>query len=172
MSIDFSRVAFIDLEASGLGSNSYPTELGWAIISDKASVESFSCLIRPTSKWTLYSNAWSGASERLTGITRDMLERDGLRPDEVMQRFFQSVGDRELVSDEPDFDAHWLGMLATAAGMSLGNRKIADAKSLITQLGLPHHSGERGGDLLPRHRAEADSRRLAFAVASAASDSR
>jgi hypothetical protein len=32
--IQLSRIAVVDLEASGLGSASYPTEIGWAIIQD------------------------------------------------------------------------------------------------------------------------------------------
>jgi hypothetical protein len=33
-----SRIAFIDLEASGLGSATFPTEIGWAIIGEDGSV--------------------------------------------------------------------------------------------------------------------------------------
>jgi hypothetical protein len=44
-------IAFIDLEASGLGSASFPTEIGWAIIRDHGSLESGSCLVRPPAKW-------------------------------------------------------------------------------------------------------------------------
>jgi hypothetical protein len=75
-----SRIAFIDLEASSLGSASFPTEIGRAIIRDDGSVASGSCLIRPPAKWTLYRNAWSVASEALTGITKAMLDRDDLPP--------------------------------------------------------------------------------------------
>jgi hypothetical protein len=76
---DFYRIAFVDLEASGLGSNSFPTEIGWAMISEDGSVESGSCLIRPTARWRMYSNAWSAASERLTGITKEILD-EGCHP--------------------------------------------------------------------------------------------
>jgi hypothetical protein len=29
-------------------------------------------------------------------------------------RFLDAVGDRDLLSDNPEFDAHWLGMLVDA----------------------------------------------------------
>jgi len=74
--IPLSRIAVIDLEASSLGSASYPTEIGWALLNDDGTIStSGACLIRPAAKWTTFTNAWSAASERLTGITRDMCQR-------------------------------------------------------------------------------------------------
>lgn len=153
----FNQVAFIDIEASSLGSSSYPTELGWAIITDDSEVVSSSCLIKPPPKWTLYANAWSDASERLTGITRPLLDQSGLHPREVMERFLRDVGKRDLFSDNPDFDAYWLAMLADAAGTSVEAHKIGDAKRIIGSTSLLCE---------PRHRAEADARALAAAFAS------
>jgi len=169
----FRRIAFIDLEASGLGSASFPTEIGWAIIVEDGSVESGSCLIRPPPRWTTYANAWSAASEGLTGITREMLDRDGLPPSEALKRFLDAVGKRDLFSDEPGFDSHWLEMLVDAAAISLGGRKLGDAKKLVEQMGLTLEFGEPIQALrarraeAPRHRAEADARGLAAAFAKA-----
>ena len=98
------RMAFIDLEASGLGSASFPTGISWAIVRKDGSLNSGSCLLRPSAKWTFYRNAWSAASERLTGITRAMLDEDGLPPSQALTRFLEAVGDRELFSDDPEFD--------------------------------------------------------------------
>jgi hypothetical protein len=61
-----------------------------------------------------------------------MLERDGVAPAEAMKRFMEAVGDRELYSDEPEFDAHWLGMIAKAAGASIP--EIGNAKTLIEEM--------------------------------------
>jgi DNA polymerase III epsilon subunit-like protein len=162
---EFDRIAFIDLEASGLGSNGFPTELGWAVIREDGSVESSCCLIRPPSSWRFYTNAWSNSSERLTGITRQMLEEDGLAPAEAMKRFMEAVGDRELVSDEPDFDNHWLGMVAKAAGISLQGRVIGNANSLIGKAWPQQRPQPEVGRA--SHRAEPDARRLALACAAA-----
>ena len=162
--IQARQIAFIDLEASGLGSAGFPTEIGWAIVCDDGSVESGSCLIKPPAKWTMYRNAWSTASERLTGITRDMLDRDGVPPSEAMRRFLDAIGDRDLLSDEADFDTHWLGMLAEAAGKSIEGRTLGDAKKLIEEAAANDGSAMECGEPL-RHRAEADARRLALTFA-------
>src|ERR1700732_1450751 len=149
-------IAFVDLEAAGLGSNGYPTELGWAVVHDDGSIISDSSLIRPTARWTMYANAWSATSERLTGISREMLDRGGLRPIDVMRQFLAAVEGWELFSDEPDFDRHGLGMLAEAALVDLAGWEIGDAKKLIGNDGL---KGDLSG---PRHRAGPDARRLAL----------
>jgi hypothetical protein len=160
------RIAFIDLEASGLGSASFPTEIGWAAVRADGSVVSDSCLIRPPAGWTRYTNAWSAASAALTGISREMLDRDGLSPAEVMKRFLVAVEGCELFSDAPDFDSHWLGMLSDAAMVDLAGRKIGNAKTLIEEAGGKGAlAGEPDG---PRHRAGPDARRLARAFVRAA----
>ena len=160
---DLARVAFVDLEASSLSSSSYPTEIGWAVVHEDGAITSGSCLIRPPAKWTMYANAWSAASERLTGITREMLDRDGLPPGEALTRFLDAVGDRDLFSDAPDFDTHWLGMLAEAAGISLGSRLMRDTKALRGVAGAMQ--GLNDQPCPDRHRAEPDARRLAVAFA-------
>ncbi len=154
----FARVAFIDIEASGLGSSSFPTELGWAMVDEDGSVESSSRLIKPPSQWTIYANAWDPASERLTGITREMLERDGVAPSEAMRRFLTAVGDRAVFSDAPDFDGHWLSMIAKAAATQAP--EIGHSGSLIEM-------SEVG---ISSHRAEPDARRLAIAYVATLTD--
>lgn len=157
--VPLSRIAVIDLEASSLGSNTFPTEIGWAILHDDGTVTSGACLIRPTARWTMYSNAWSPASERMTGISQEMLDRDGLPPREAVERFLEGVGDRDLYSDEVDFDRHWLTMLFDAAGVSLGETTLGDLNQFMQRAGLTPKFDEP-----PRHRAEADARRLALAL--------
>lgn len=145
---DLRRIAVIDFEASSLGSASFPTEIGWAFIDEDGAIVSGACLIRPIAKWTRHADAWSAASERLTGITRDMLEQDGVTPREAMRRLLDAVGDRDLYSDAPPYDQHWLGLLADAAGLSISGRTIGDITSLMSQPAGP-----------TPHRAEADARR-------------
>jgi hypothetical protein len=156
--VQLSRIAVIDLEASGLGSAGFPTEIGWCLLHDDRTINtSGACLIRPAAKWTTYGNAWSPASERLTGISRVMLDRDGLSPREAVERFLAAVGDRDVFSDEPDFDTHWLAMLMDAAEISVGDRSLSDVKRLTGDWTVE-------ADEPPRHRAEADARRLALAL--------
>jgi hypothetical protein len=156
--VQLSRVALIDLEASSLGSASFPTEIGWCLLHDDGSIStSGACLIHPTAKWTVYGNAWSPVSERLTGISQEMLDKDGVPPRDAVERFLAAVEDRDLYSDEVDFDSHWLGMLLDAAGISLGERKLGDVKRLTGHWTIEAEEP-------PFHRAEADARRLALAL--------
>jgi hypothetical protein len=67
--------------------------------------------------------------------------------------------DRRQYSDEPDFDEHWLGMPMDAAGVSLRERRLGDLNEFIRRSGLTPKFEEP-----PRHRAEADARRLALAL--------
>jgi hypothetical protein len=152
---------FIDLEASSLGSASFPTEIGWAWLdSSTGIVSSGSRLIRPTGSWVLYSSAWSAASERLTGITRAMLEREGVSPDEAMRQLIEVIGVRQPLSDAPGFDEYWLAMLAEAANAV--PIKLGDARAVIretaSRTGIKYDEAERESPV--RHRAEADARRL------------
>ena len=165
-SAQLRRIAFIDLEASGLGSASFPTEIGWAAVREDGSVLGDSMLIKPPARWTTYANAWSAASEALTGISREMLDRDGVSPAEAMKRFLVAVEGCELYSDEPDFDCHWLGMLGNAALVDLARSEIGNAKTLIEEAGGKDALvGEPDG---PRHRAGPDALRLARAFGRAA----
>lgn len=63
--------AVIDFEASSLDENSYPIEVGVAIVRDGA-LTSWSSLIRPTPEWRS-RDAWSRSSERVHQISREML---------------------------------------------------------------------------------------------------
>ncbi len=47
-----------------------------------------------------------------------MLDCDGPPLREALTRFREAVGDRDLYSDSPEFDDHWLSMLANATGVS------------------------------------------------------
>lgn len=152
------HIAFIDFEASSLGSGSFPTEIGWAFIAGNR-VHSGSSLIRPEPRWIRLPSAWSAASERLTSITRDMLDREGVPADEALPRLLQSVDDRQLLSDEPAWDLYWLGQLIEAAGSS-ADKPLGNAKVVITEAAA-RLGRVPNWDLPIRHRAEADARRLA-----------
>jgi hypothetical protein len=146
----------VNLESSGVGRNSFPTDLGWAIASQDGGLEFTSWLIKPPARWTSKPDAWSAASERLTGITKEMLDAVGISPAQAMSRFLADVGHR-VYSSDPDFDCHWLTMLATAASVDIGHLQIGDARKLIEAA-----RGIAGPKEGPRHRAGADAMRLAL----------
>ena len=154
------RIAFVDLESSGLGSASYPTEIGWATIQE-GRILSGACLIKPTARWLRPSTAWNSASQRLTGITKEMLDRDGVAPGEAMRRLNEALRDRIVLSDEPGFDAHWMFLLAEAADLPSIN--LGDAKVIINEAARGGRDFAKIAAEFPvRHRAEADARRLAM----------
>jgi hypothetical protein len=99
---------FIDIEASGFGPRSYPIEVAW---SDESG-EIHRCLIDPTPvpEWDF----WSDDAERVHGIDRERLRRNGWPPDYVATRLEEALAGKTVYSDAPDYDALWFGRLFQA----------------------------------------------------------
>lgn len=99
---------FLDVEATGFGPESYPIEIAW---SDESG-EIHRCLIDPTPvpAWT----AWSAEAERVHGIDRERLTRNGWPPDYVATRLTQDLAGKTVYTDAPDYDARWVGILFAA----------------------------------------------------------
>ena len=93
---------FLDIEASSLGSASYPIEVAWSC--PDASIESH--LISPAgiASWT----DWSMAAERLHGLSREQLLTEGKSPAWVARRLNEQLAGQTLHSDNPDYDWFWL----------------------------------------------------------------
>lgn len=106
------EVLFLDIEASGLGSASFPIEIGW-VLDDEAGPESI--LVRPHETWDVASG-WSAASAEIHGITPAMLEELGLSVEEACTRLDNLAPGRLVVSDAHRHDDWWLGRLYAAAG--------------------------------------------------------
>jgi len=107
------EVLFIDVEASGLSSASFPIEIGWVL--DEVDSESF--LIRQPKTWD-FASGWSAQSAAIHGITPAMLEAEGISVEEACTRLDDLTGGRLVVSDAPRHDDWWLGRLYAAAGRS------------------------------------------------------
>ena len=95
----------VDLEASGLGAESWPIEIGVAWIDDAGKIRSDSQLIRPDPSWS--PEGWSDESAAIHGIARDALEA-APTTDAVAHWFLEMSRGRPLLSDAPEFDAVWL----------------------------------------------------------------
>ncbi|WP_051218794.1 hypothetical protein [Oceanobacter kriegii] len=95
--------AIIDLEASGFGSGSYPIEIGYAL-EDRVV---HSCLVRPAPDWV----HWSDDAEAMHGISRELLERDGLSARETALKLNEALRGKTLYTDAWSFDSSWLGRL-------------------------------------------------------------
>jgi len=103
----------IDLEASGLGPQSYPIEIAWK---DATSGEQDSFLIDPeTTEGWLY---WDEFAEELHGIDRQELVDKGLSVTAAVRRLNEKLKGRMVVSDAWEFDRFWLSRLFDAVGVT------------------------------------------------------
>lgn len=164
------KIAIIDFEASSLGNNSYPIEVGVAIvdlISSEISSDGF--LIRPHETWT----DWNEDSALIHNIPRSELFKNGLDVDEAAARLKGMVQGLPVFCDSPAFDNKWSARLFDAVGRAPGFiihslwdvawRYVPDNQSADKLMGW----FARITPLLRRrnpHRAEADARMLAEGI--------
>lgn len=139
-------VICLDIEASGLGSRSYPIEIAWKCATGKAQ-DSF--MINPESGrcW----NDWDPQAALVHGIERERLLREGISAVDACQRLNQALAGTTAFSDALEFDYFWLRRLYEAAKMKpsftlAGIGSLLSAEQLIAYR-LTAHSQVR------RHRA-------------------
>ena len=100
----------IDLEASGLASNSYPIEVGLAL----APGQRFCALIKPADEW----EHWDQQAESVHGISRDVLAKKGRSVSEIATELNQLLSNRTVYSDAWGVDNSWVTTLFAAARMN------------------------------------------------------
>jgi DNA polymerase III epsilon subunit-like protein len=103
----------IDLEASGLGRESYPIEVAWK---NDETGEQDSFLINPDSAedW----HYWDDHAEEIHGIERKELKKKGLDIISACKRLNEKLKGKTLISDAVEFDFFWLSRLFQATGMN------------------------------------------------------
>jgi len=103
----------IDLEASGLGKESYPIEVAWK---NDETGEQDSFLINPETAdgW----HYWDDYAEEMHGIDRDDLRKKGLDIISACKRLNEKLKGKTLISDAFEFDLFWLKRLFQATGMT------------------------------------------------------
>ncbi|TCM18624.1 hypothetical protein EDF56_104154 [Novosphingobium sp. PhB165] len=106
--------ALIDFEASCLPEygQSYPIEVAIARIDG----ESRAWMIRPLDAWKHWD--WSEEAEALHGISRAMLELDGLPARQVLAEVIEFVDGCSVYSDA-ELDEYWLEVLCQTLGTAL-----------------------------------------------------
>lgn len=144
--------AIIDLEASGFGRGSYPIEVGFALADRQA--QSF--LIQPAPSWT----HWSEEAEKIHGLSRELLQNEGLPVKEVAYELNRILANQVLYSDAWSFDSSWLGRIFEEAGI-VQRFRLETITTLLNQKQLEiwhatkeriwHEMGIKG-----RHRAARD----------------
>lgn len=102
----------LDIEASGLGPNSYPIEIAFC---DLDGSRSYTALINPDT-----AGGWDDwddyAEEAVHGICRDELRRNGLDVVTVSNDLTRLLRDEDVYSDAPYPDGVWLRKLFESLG--------------------------------------------------------
>lgn len=104
-------LALIDFEASCLPEYGYsfPIEVALA----RTDGTSHTWIIRPAPAWEFWD--WSQEAEKLHGLSRERIEKEGLPVTQVLSELTEAVGTCAVFADA-DLDAFWLEVLAEAAG--------------------------------------------------------
>lgn len=149
-------VAFVDVEASGLGPYSWPIEVGWGFHGR----EPRSVLVRPADGWSM--QAWEKSAESLHRIDPGQLLTGGLSAHDVALGLNAALGQATVYSDAPDYDSFWLFRLYDAAGLR-PNYRLHDLSDLLGPIwrGEPQRLVRRAARAAPHtHRAADDVRHL------------
>lgn len=147
--------AFLDIEASGFGRDSYPIEIGFVLPDGSA----WCTLVRPEPDWT----HWDPAAEALHGIDRALALRHGRPAVDVARELNRRLGGSVVYSDGWAHDYAWLALLFEAAGRSPSFRldhlrnALDEGEAQAWQATRDRVRRERP---LARHRASSDARLL------------
>jgi len=114
----------IDIEASGLGSGSYPIEVGFVLETG----EPHCCLIRPMSDW----QHWDASAQALHGISKDDLIEHGKSVNEVARWLNDHLVGKMVYSDAWGNDASWLAMLFDNSSLNQ-QFKIDSIRSILSE---------------------------------------
>ena len=72
-------------------------------------------LIRPAPEWP--ETSWDDKAQKLHGIERDQLAREGVGAGEICKALNSALSDVTVYSDAPDWDGFWLMRLFQAGGL-------------------------------------------------------
>lgn len=96
---------FIDVESSALVSG-YPVEV--AFCDDGLNVSKW--LVRPHERWAALN--WNDEAQAIHGLSQAYLQAEGMPAEQVAAEIADRLtGIRFIWSDNPAYDAHWLGHL-------------------------------------------------------------
>jgi len=132
-------LAFLDFEASSLGDNSYPIEVGWVWADGRGEAH----LIRPAPRWT----DWDMQAQKIHGIPRAELEAKGEDHAAVAARMIDVLTGHELCASAPSWDGKWLSALLRAAGLPRHSLRLRDSDEMIAEAARailqPHFPADR-----------------------------
>lgn len=156
--------AVVDFEASSLGSDSYPIEVGVAIARDAATVETWSTLIYPHPAWR-DGRGWDPKAQAVHGISPNMLA-EGMDPAAALARMNDLLAALGHVwCDGGPYDQHWFDRLRKAAPLvkpAFGLWDLAGAFALDRR-GYNRFAAAMAGSEAP-HRAGPDAERICWSL--------
>ena len=114
--------SFIDIEASGFGSASYPIEVG-CVFPDGTG---YCSLIKPEPDWL----HWDESAEKVHGIPRELLFRHGRTPHNVATELNAKLSGKRVVTDAWYHDFNWIHRLFDAAAL-VPRFELMDLRSLL-----------------------------------------
>ncbi|MFT4077501.1 MAG: hypothetical protein QM647_18385 [Asticcacaulis sp.] len=117
---------FLDFEASSLGKHSFPVEVAWVFEDGR----SRSFLIRPLPEWS----DWSDEAERLHGISKAKLDRDGMPPETVAQQMISELSGHALFASAPSWDGKWMSTLLRGGGFPRHALRLAKSDEAFFQV--------------------------------------
>jgi hypothetical protein len=104
-------LAFIDIEASSLSSQSFPTEVAWVSADLSAGYVS---LIEPEFGWA----DWDPEAEAITDLSRKAIIRLGEPVDRVANALNDMLAGAKVLTDNPAVDGRWLRKLFFTADVT------------------------------------------------------
>ena len=155
-------ILIIDFEASGLHSESYPTEIAWMdpVRDEKAT----SFLIRPSVKWL--NTHWDPEAEAMTSISKTMIVKEGHPIQEVAKNAMEAMTNASVIlTDAPEWDRNWMQGLIDAAWQEFQIPPFMEFQEFLWRefdSGVPL-KGKR------KHRAGLDVEQMAVAIKTAIS---
>ena len=143
--------SIIDVEASGLGPDSYPIEVGVAL----GNGGRFCTLIKPQPGWT----HWDESAEEVHQIPRPLLDNYGRSTPEVAQLLNEQLIGVVVYTDGWTVDKPWLSKLFEAAGVGM-NFEVQPLERILSpeQQAVWHETKDRiiEDTKITRHRASHD----------------
>ena len=99
-----NNINIIDIEASGLGFDSYPVEISVLV---EGTIKTW--LIKPQPEWI----HWDDKAEQIHGISRDQLNKQGLSALQVLNELNDFIKESNgiIYSDAAYWDADWVDTL-------------------------------------------------------------
>ena len=115
---------FVDIEASGFGSYSYPVEIGVALTKDNR----YCRLIAPEPDWL----HWSTEAEALHGLSRELISSKGRPPEEIAIELNTLLRGETIFSDCWALDYPWIRKLFHAGREDMAFR-VSSIELLMTE---------------------------------------